>query len=94
MVGSTDPLFVFVLCVFKPFAMSANIRLTPLMGGKEAGGVCSLLEIGGARVLLDCGCTLTTSNETLLEVAEKLRAGGGVDCVLLSHADVSAFFRL
>jgi len=54
--------------------------------------VCSLLEVGGARVLLDCGCTLNTSNETLLQIAEELRVGGGVDCVLLSHADVSALF--
>eukprot|EP00605_Chrysophyceae_sp_TOSAG23-4_P000169 GSChrysophyteH1.ASY1.ANO1.193.1 assembled CDS len=68
--------------------MSATIRLTPLMGGQEDGGVCSLLEIGGARVLLDCGCTLSTGNEELLKVAAKLREGGGVDCILLSHADL------
>lgn len=68
--------------------MSDTIRCTPLLGGKEDGGVCSLLEIGDARILLDCGCTTTTGNDELLEIASKLREGGGVDCVLLSHADI------
>jgi len=70
--------------------MSATsvVRVTPLLGGKEEGGVCSLLEIGGCRILLDCGCTLTTSNEEILAIARKLEKDGGVDCVLLSHADI------
>ena len=67
---------------------TSEVCLTPLLGGREDGGVCSLLEIGGARVLLDCGCTINTPNEVLLDVARKLEAGGGVDCVLLSHADI------
>jgi Cft2 family RNA processing exonuclease len=67
---------------------SSEIRCTPLLGGKEAGGVCSLLEIGGYRILLDCGCTLTTPNEVILSVAKQLHADGGIDCLILSHADI------
>ena len=66
--------------------MSSEIVFTPLIGGQQEGGVCGLLEVGGCRILIDCGCTITTSNEALLEVATKLEEGGGVDCVLLSHA--------
>jgi cleavage and polyadenylation specificity factor subunit 2 len=65
----------------------ADIILTPLMGGKEEGGVCSLLEVGGFRILLDCGSTIATKNERLLEIASTLRVGGGIDCVIISHAD-------
>ena len=40
------------------------IRITPLLGGKNGGiGLCSLLEVAGYRILLDCG--LTASNATL-----------------------------
>lgn len=64
------------------------IRVTPLLGGREDGGVCCLLELGGARILLDCGCTITTKQADILSIAQSLAQGGGVDCVLLSHADV------
>jgi hypothetical protein len=37
---------------------------------------------------LDCGCTLGTTNAQILTVAKALAAGGGVDCVILSHADI------
>ena len=69
--------------------MSSDIVLTPLLGGKgEGGGVSSLLEIGGFRILLDCGTTIATGNGKLLEVASQLKEKGGVDCVILSHADM------
>lgn len=68
--------------------MGELIRVTPLLGGCEDGGVCCLLEIGGARILLDCGCTLNSTQSEILSVAQLLAAGGGVDCVLLSHADI------
>ena len=64
------------------------IKVTPLLGGREDGGVCCLLEMGGARILLDCGCTINTKQADILLIAQSLAQGGGVDCVLLSHADV------
>ena len=66
----------------------SEVKVTPLWGGREDGGVCSLLELAGNRVLLDCGCTLRSTRENVLAVAQRLAADGGVDCVLLSHADV------
>jgi len=68
--------------------MSDTVKATPLFGGREDGGVCCLLEVGGSRVLLDAGCTLSTTNAEILAVAQSLSAGGGVDCVLISHADI------
>ncbi len=50
--------------------------------------MCSLLEIDGTRILLDCGCTLSTPNEVIMNIAQELKDGGGIDCVLLSHADI------
>jgi hypothetical protein len=59
------------------------VRVTPIFGGKSDGPVCSLLEIGGARLLLDCGCRVNFDYDTLLGVANDLVAGGGIDAVLL-----------
>ena len=67
----------------------SDIVLTPLLGGKEDGGVASLLEIGGFRILLDCGTTMATGNEHIMaSVVSKIKEKGGIDCVILSHADI------
>lgn len=59
-----------------------------MLGGKELGGVCSLLEVGSFRILIDCGTTIATKNDRLLGIANRLRDEGGVDCVVISHADI------
>jgi Cft2 family RNA processing exonuclease len=59
------------------------VRVTPIFGGKSDGPVCSLLEIGGARLLLDCGCGVDFNYEDLLNVANDLVSDGGVDAVVL-----------
>lgn len=59
------------------------VRVTPIFGGKSDGPVCSLLEIGGARLLLDCGCSVDFDYEKLLSIANDLVADGGVDAVIL-----------
>ena len=83
----------------------SQIKVTPLSGGQNGeSGVCSLLEIGSFRILLDCGCATSSTNESILEIAEKLRylssaasnsddnaasaKPGFIDCVLLSHSDI------
>lgn len=64
--------------------MSADIvRVTPLLGGKTDGPVCSLLEIGGSRILLDCGGTVDYDYESLLNIASDLVATGGIDAVVI-----------
>ena len=67
----------------------SDVGLTPLIGGKEDGGVASLLEIGGFRILLDCGTTIATGNDKILaSIVDKIKEKGGVDCIILSHADI------
>ena len=69
-----------------------EIRVTPYLGGKTDGPVCCLLEIGGARILLDCGCSIDFDAERLLEISNDLLAGGGVDAVVLRYVAFSSFF--
>ena len=55
----------------------SDIMLIPLMGGKEDGGVASLLEIGGFRILLDCGATIATANDKIMgSIVHKIKEKG------------------
>ena len=63
--------------------MSNIVRVTPLLGGKMDGAVCSLLEIGGSRILLDCGGIVDFDFNGLLSIAGELVAGGGIDAVVI-----------
>lgn len=67
---------------------SDQIRATPLRGGRQNTGVCVLLEIGGARLLLDCGWENGQCDpEEIAKLTKDLVAAGGVDAVLISHPD-------
>lgn len=66
---------------------SDSIKLTPLTGGRVSDGVCSLLEVGGVRILLDCGCSTECDPQQLQQIAHDLKQIGGIHAVLLSHAD-------
>ena len=35
--------------------MATRIAVTPLYGARDRGPKCTLLEVGGVRLLLDCG---------------------------------------
>jgi cleavage and polyadenylation specificity factor subunit 2 len=69
---------------------STSVKFTPLYGtfdasGRGVGPVCSLLEVGGVCILLDCGWDIgfdTALLESLREVVPK------VDLVLLSQCDL------
>lgn len=68
-----------------------TVSVTPLLGGSEDGAVCSLLEFGGKRILLDCGSNyIIDSNyqSLLLKIANDLKNSGGVDALIISHADM------
>lgn len=71
---------------------ASHIRVTPLYGGRSETSACTLLEVGGARILLDCGASLLgiSSEETshIHQLAKDLVSAGGVDAILLSHADL------
>lgn len=46
--------------------MSCSIKFTPLLGTGPEQPVCGLLEVGGARLLLNCGWS-EQFEEALLE---------------------------
>jgi cleavage and polyadenylation specificity factor subunit 2 len=62
------------------------VRVTPLMGGTK-GGACSLLEIGDTKILLDCGNCIGNSFSSISGISEELKKLGGLDAILISHAD-------
>lgn len=70
---------------------AGEVKVTPLYGGDESNtsnGVCTLLEIGSAKILLDCGSTSPPKYEILESVRDYLLSIGGVDAIILSHADI------
>lgn len=67
---------------------AGHIRATPLFGGRTDTGVCTLLELGGARLLLDCGASAPYDYAYLEKTAVDLVRAGGVDAIILSHADI------
>jgi cleavage and polyadenylation specificity factor subunit 2 len=77
------------ICIFATPKKDRMIRVTPLAGGKSDNGVCSLLELNGCRILLDCGFSLPLENNSIDKITSNLLENGGIDAVLLSHADLS-----
>ena len=69
--------------------MSNIVRVTPLLGGKTEGAVCTLLEIGGSRILLDCGGVVDFDFNSLLSITNDLVAGGGIDAVVIRCVSIS-----
>jgi cleavage and polyadenylation specificity factor subunit 2 len=67
---------------------SGSIRATPLYGGRSESGICTLLELGGYRLLFDCGLSLPVEYDYLEKMTTDLIKAGGVDAVFLSHADL------
>eukprot|EP01038_Epipyxis_sp_PR26KG_P014055 gene14055-18853_t len=77
-----------------------DIKVTPLIGGRNESGVCTLLELGEYRLLLDCGCSFdlpvsapsesynAKTDNILHKISEDLTCTGGIDGVLISHADM------
>lgn len=63
--------------------MPKNIKLTSLGSGPA---VCSLLQLGDFNILLDCGCSPSAREISILK--QKIGEAGAIDCVLLSHADM------
>lgn len=62
-----------------------TIRFTPLSGGHSLAPPCYLLEIGGMKLLLDCGWGEPYEVELLKPL---LRVAPEIDAVLLSHGNV------
>jgi Cft2 family RNA processing exonuclease len=72
-----------------PTAMSAHrreITVTPLGGGTDIGGSCLLVEVGEARILVDCG---TRPKQRLSRIGPPdldIALTGDIDAVVVTHA--------
>ena len=64
-----------------------GVKFTPLFGDRSDGAVCSLLELGKIRILIDCGKDFNVSSDDMIAIVKDLKSKGGVDLILLSHAD-------
>lgn len=60
------------------------MKVTFLGGASEVGASCTLVEVGGKRILVDAGVRMG-EGDALPDLA-KLQEGGAVDLVLLTHA--------
>ena len=85
--GSAN-IFLHIVYRRKDLHSMENLRVTPLLGGNVEGAVCCLLEIGGARILLDCGSDVDSNFQSLLGISNDLLLGGGVDAVLIRYISI------
>ena len=68
------------------FTRSREISVTPLGGGTDIGGSCILVEVGDARLLVDCG---TRPKQRLSRLAPPMldtALAGSIDAVIVTHA--------
>lgn len=62
------------------------LKLTFLGGADEIGASCSLLELAGHRLLIDCGIRLSPRQGEVLPWLAKVEEVGGIDAILQTHA--------
>jgi Cft2 family RNA processing exonuclease len=68
------------------FALRREITVTPLGGGMEIGGSCLLVEVGKARILVDCG---TRPKQRLSRIGPPdldIALTDDIDAVIITHA--------
>lgn len=56
-----------------------------LGGTDEVGASCLLVEIGGHRILMDCGIRMKSRDGDKLPYLDRIREEGGVEAVILTH---------
>eukprot|EP00741_Cyanophora_paradoxa_P016290 tig00020911_g15729.t1 len=73
----------------KKDAGAMTISLTPLGAGQDVGRSCILLEIGGKRIMLDCGMHPGFEDERRFPDFKHIAPDGNynanLDCIILSH---------
>ncbi|MEM1010305.1 MAG: MBL fold metallo-hydrolase, partial [Myxococcota bacterium] len=62
------------------------IKITFLGGADEVGASCSLLELAGKRILIECGIRMSPRNGDVLPWLAPIQEGGGLDAIILTHA--------
>ncbi len=61
------------------------MRLVFCGGAEEVGASCLFLEIGGKKLLLDCGMRMTKTKDNLPDF-RIIQENGGIDGIFISHA--------
>lgn len=82
----TNPSAAAVTTVIRQMSGEGVIQLTPLYGANDTDAMCYLLEIDDCRIMLDCGWDERFDERHLEALATAIN---DVDCVLVSHADIS-----
>ncbi len=62
------------------------MKLTFLGGADEVGASCTLVEIAGKRILVDCGIRMNPRDGDSLPWLAPIQEGGGLDAIILTHA--------
>jgi Cft2 family RNA processing exonuclease len=62
------------------------MKLTFLGGADEVGASCTLVEIAGKRLLVDCGMRMNAPDGDRLPWLDPIQQGGGLDAIILTHA--------
>ncbi len=62
------------------------MRLTHLGGADEIGASSTLVELGGRRVLVDCGIRMSARQGEILPLFSRAEELGGADAIVLTHA--------
>ena len=62
------------------------MRVTFLGGADEIGASCTLLELAGRRVLVDCGVRMGGGARDPLPDLRAIQEAGGLDAIVLTHA--------
>lgn len=68
------------------FTRSREICVTPLGGGTDIGGSCILVEVGDARILVDCGARPKQRLSRLGPQDLNIALAGNIDAVVITHA--------
>lgn len=61
-------------------------KLTFLGGADEVGASCTLVEIAGKRILVDCGIRMSPRDGDVLPYLAPIEEAGGLDAIILTHA--------
>jgi metallo-beta-lactamase family protein len=70
------------------------VKITFAGAAREVTGSCHILEVGGRRVLLDCGMFQGRRSETREKNAHPPAEAGTIDAIVLSHAHIDHSGRL
>lgn len=68
------------------FARRREITVTPLGGGTEIGGSCLLVEVGEARILVDCGARPRQRLSRIGPPDLDIALADDIDAVIITHA--------